>query len=293
MGFWLLGGVCLIVTSGVGFVAGLYFEKGAANRAFQRARKSVANLYGLVVNTVDSAQEACGMLEEFPNLKLSIRQMENLDGKRTKLVETVSRIVDEQRERLSALEALQTPPEPIELEWTRTPADPVTELPDRAAFDANLDVMIEFSRQTGLECGLLLMKIDKLEQLRVRFGKDAAVEFTRKMSSLVCRSLRDEDLACQYGEGMFAVLIPSIESTEGRALAQTIRHTIRNHHFRVDEGGTEVLVTASFGYATVTPQDNADSVVDRARNALSKSQKKGRNQLHCHDGNTLQLCAVS
>ena len=115
------------------------------------------------------------MLEEFPNLKLSGRQMDNLDGKRSRLVETVARIVDGQRERLSALEVLRTPPEPIELEWTRTPADPVTELPDRDAFDANLEMMIQFGRQTGLECGLLLIKIDKLEQLRVRFGKDAAV----------------------------------------------------------------------------------------------------------------------
>ncbi len=44
----------------------------------------------------------------------------------------------------------------------------------------------------------------------------------------------------------------------GMKIAEKIRETVRNYHFRVDDNGPEVLVTASFGYANCGPGDSAD-----------------------------------
>ena len=78
-----------------------------------------------------------------------------------------------------------------------------------------------------------------------------------------------------------------------RRLAQTICDTVRHYHFRLEESGPEVLVTASFGLTQCRPGDNADLILNRVENALAKSQRRGRNQLHLHNGDLLVQCLAS
>jgi two-component system, cell cycle response regulator len=293
--FWLIGGIFVIMTAVIGFFLGQHHANGSSERAFKKARKSLTELFGLVIDSIGSAQKACGLLDSFPNLKLFEAQRERLDLKRTKLAETFTSIAEQHQEIPVEEEPVvpELPPEPVAIQWERSPEDALTKLPTRDAFNKNMTTLLEMSQQSGVQNGLLLVNVDKSEHLRSRFGQKGIEEFTRRIGSLVCRSIRDEDFVCRYHFSMFAVLFPSVDGGIGQILSQSIRDTIRNHHFRVEEGGPEVLVTASFGYTTFTSQDSIDLIVNRASTALSKSQKKGRNQLHSHDGQTMTLCAAT
>ena len=108
----------------------------------------------------------------------------------------------------------------------------------------------------------------------------------RKMAAVVCRGGRDEDLLCRYSNDTLALLMPMVDTTTGRLLAQKIRDSVRSFHFRLEESGPEVFVSASYGFTVCEPADNGDLVVNRAGNAVSRSQRRGRNQLHLHDGET-------
>ena len=66
-------------------------------------------------------------------------------------------------------------------------------------------------------------------------------------------------------------------------MAETVRAAVREHSFHIDASGPEVLLTASFGYAVCLPDEPPTLVLDRAGDALQKSQSVGRNQLHVHD----------
>ena len=114
----------------------------------------------------------------------------------------------------------------------------------------------------------------------------------RNVIRVVLRAARDADSVCHYNGSTFGVLMPNVDDSTGRKLAEAIRQTVRQYHFRLDESGPEVLVTASFGYTTCLPDDNHDLALNRAGNALAKSERRGRNQLHVHDGNTLANCLV-
>lgn len=291
--FWLITGIGLIATAAGGFYFGQYFARGATQRAFHRASNNLNQLFGLTIDSIDSAQKACGLLQSFPNLQLSETQLEKLTTRQSGLAKTFTNIAESQLELFTAEEAPALPPEPVEIAWDRTPEDMLTGFPDRVAFDTNLSKLLDAGREAAFESGLLLVKIDKLDQLKIRFGMKGVNEFTKRVGSLICRSIRDEDLVCRYNDSMFGVLIPAVDSTTGRRIAAVIRDTVRHHHFRLEEGGPEVLVTASFGFTTFAGLDNADLVLNRAGTALAKSEKRGRNQLHTHDGQTAQLCAAS
>jgi GGDEF domain-containing protein len=94
------------------------------------------------------------------------------------------------------------------------------------------------------------------------------------------------------GPGAFAVLLPSVAPLAGARVAEALRSAVRQHRFRANETGPEIVVTASFGYAACLPGDPPSLVLDRAGAALAKSQACGRNQLHAHDGLHQALCRV-
>ena len=291
--FWIWAAGTILLTSVLGFGAGVLYARMSADRALRRARHECTRLYEIVLGTVEKAHQACSLLETFPNLSLSTDQVERLDRGRGRLLDTIVRIVEGQRrEPEAAILPVRKPAnlQDLNFTWVRIPEDPKTAVPGRDAFEQNLRALLAAGTQVPFASGLLLVTVDKLDHLKARFGADGADHFVRKMTSLMCRSLRDQDLLCRSSADSFGVLMPFAEFEEGQRLAASLRDTVRSYHFRRDENGPEVLVTASFGYTTCGPNDTPDLVLNRAAAAVEQSQRCGRNQLHLHDGRQTLRC---
>jgi diguanylate cyclase (GGDEF)-like protein len=290
--FWAWSVATILFTAALGFGAGVQYARSSPDRALRRARHHCARLYEIVLGTIDKAQQACSLLETLPTLTLSTDEVERLDAGRGRLLDTIVRIVERQSraQELETLPRKATSLQDLNLTWVRTPEDPKTAVPGREAFDQNLRALLVAGAQLAFPSGLLLVTVDKLDHLKVRFGAEGADHFLRKMASLLCRSLRDQDLLCRWGDNAFGVLMPFTDAEEGRRLATGIRDTVRSYHFRLDESGPEVLVTASFGYTLCPPNDSPDLALNRASAALEKSERCGRNQLHVHDGRQTVRC---
>jgi diguanylate cyclase (GGDEF)-like protein len=248
----------------------------------------------MVVESLNKAHDACRKLETFPKLLLSTEQTEQLDRSRCGLAETVSQIVDTQRDivvkQKEKAAAAKLRLEEAKFAWVRTPDDITTGLPARAAFDESLAQLLQYGAATEIESGLLLIKVDKVDQLKARFGGGGIEGFLKKMAMIIIRSIRDQDLVCRYSPDTFAVLFPDVDDEGGRKLAHAIRNGIRNHHFHLEENGPEVLVTASLGYTRCPAGDVPELVINRVDDAVLKSVRLGRNHLHVHDGLMLHHC---
>lgn len=295
----LAGALILLVSALVGFVSGMFYERAAAKRALSRAKKHLSQLVSVVVSSLESAREACAALEGFPNIVLSSKELKQLDAKQSSLLETVSRVVSSQQAlaeavtvnaRTKAKAEVKTEPVEFGISWQRDGKTDSADLPDRMAFDSNLEMLLAAGSASDVESGLLFIKVDKFDQLQSRFGSGGVSTLLRKMAAVVCRAGRDEDLLCRYSSDTLALLVPQIDATAGRLLAQKIRDSVRSFHFRLDESGPEVFVSASYGFTLCEPADNQDLVVNRAGNAVSRSQRRGRNQLHVHNGETAVHC---
>jgi len=293
--FWAWGAATLLLATALGFLAGVSYANRSADRGFRRALKAISSLYALALDALDKAQHLSGLLESFPGAALTPEEVDRLDSKRDSLAQTVGRLVAKQREATAKqIEAkLKPKPPAIQVEWQRTSLDLVTNLPDRPMFDANLRAMLAAGSQAALSNGLLLVKIDRKEQLKARFGAVRADEFVKGMAAVIARAIRDQDLACRLDDESFGVLIPSVDAEAGRKLAQAIRNSVRFHTFRLHDVGPEILVTASFGYATCPPEEDAETALARAGEALARSIRRGRNQLHVTDGEALVHCVVA
>lgn len=301
--FWLLAGLSLFIAAGLGFAAGYLSARLRDRSSYSRARRGINRLFETARQTLEAAQDVCGLLEKSSEPVFLPEEAEQLASRGKSLFESICRIVTLHRPETiatpagaPAIDAKKAPVEQkrvaAKLEWKLDQLNPVTGLPDAAAFQSNLQHMLEHAQAAEISGGLLAIQIDKLSSLRTRFGAVGAETLLKKLAFIVCRSVRDQDLVCQLSADQIFVLLPDVDAESGAKLARSVKDAVRQHHFRIEEQGMEVLVTASFGYIACRPYDHAELLMDRATDALRSSQRLGRNQLHVHNGEEVLHCVA-
>jgi diguanylate cyclase (GGDEF)-like protein len=295
--FWVWATATLLCGTGLGFLAGVAYANRATDRGLRKAAKTLSSLYALVLDSLENSRKIVALLEGFPKVALTREQVDQLDSKRSSLFDVVGRISSTQRDALTkqADAPLKSRPKakPFKLVWQRATFDAITNLPDRAAFDTNLALMLEAGTKVDQSSGLLLVRIDRIDQLKSRFGIAGTDAFVKGLGAVISQSIREHDLVCRLAPDSFAVLIPSVDAEGGRRLSQAVRSAVRVHSFRMHDGGPEVLVTASFGFTACSPHDSAEAALNRSGDALSQSTRRGRNQLHVYEGEAVVHCAAS
>ncbi len=137
---WIIASVMLAL--GLGFLAGVAYANRATDRGIRKASKTLASLYALVLDSLENSRRIVALLEDFPKVALTKEQVDQLDTKRGFLMDVVGRLIGSQRIALATQTETKARPKPktkpIQLAWQRSTFDAHTNLPDRAAFDANL-----------------------------------------------------------------------------------------------------------------------------------------------------------
>lgn len=281
---WVGAAALLLCAVIAGFWAGVLCAPYLQELALRRAAKQIQRLAQIVTGELERAVRISRLLDRSASTPLDQTRWQQLDALRSQFNDVWSRLSERQQKSSSAPATRPSETAVGELVWERTPVDPLTSLPDRTAFDQNLKQMLATAAAASQAAGVLLVRVDKAEQLMLRYGPTAATHLQSNMATLVAQSVRDTDLVCRLGADLFAVLLPDVSPLDGARFAETIRAAVRDHRFYLEDDGPAVLLTASFGYAVCLPTDPPSLILDRAGEALDKSQATGRNQLHVHDG---------
>jgi diguanylate cyclase (GGDEF)-like protein len=291
---WIIASVMLAL--GLGFLAGVTYANRATDRGIRKASKTLASLYTLVLDSLENSRRIVALLENFPKVALTKEQVDQLDTKRGFLTDMMGRLIGTQRDALAKQVETQAKPKPkskpIKLTWQRGTFDAHTNLPDRTAFDVNLAQMLDAGSRAEVPSGLLQIRIDRIDQLKSRFGIAGSDAFVKDLAAVMSQSVREQDLACRLAPDLFAILLPNVDAESGRKLSQAVRNAVRVHNFRTHDGGPEVLVTASFGFTPCPPHDSPEAALTRSGDALAQSARKGRNQLHAYEGEAVVHCAA-
>ena len=206
----------LLLATGLGFLAGVAYANRSTDRGLRKAAKTLSSLYALVLDSLENSRRIVALLESFPKVALTTEQVDQLDSKRGSLLDVVGRIIGTQRDAL-AKQAEPQPksrpkPKPFKMAWQRSSLDRRTNLPDRATFDANLPLMLEAGTQAEQSSGLLLVRIDRMDQLKSRFGIAGADAFVKELAAVISQAIREQDLACR----MAPILSPSCSQVSMR-----------------------------------------------------------------------------
>ncbi len=289
------GLVGLVVTATVaGFVAGLMCAPWLQEWALRKAARRVQTLHELMVKELARVERMCRLLNEAAGGQLSTAAWERLENAKHQFQDAWRITAERHAPRDDAIELATPRPssKPFRVEWVRDATAETGHAVSRAGFDENLSLLLEATTTNAQPSGLLLVRVDKSDQLQKRFGNAVVERLQQRLGAVVQQSARTDDFVCRLNADLFAVLMPAVSPMAGARIAEAVRGAVRQHPFRQDESGPEVIVTASFGYGVCLPGEPASLPMDRASEALSKSQSLGRNQLHVHDATHRKLTRV-
>lgn len=296
----------LLLTAITAFIAGVLYarltDRWHANRL--RTERQLTQFLKSLTASLDTAIGVCDLRTSAPLLRGASSRLDGIQSRAAQLVERLDDVQSRttgsdtpaSEQGISTSPSRPTPLREVDLQafsaaWIREPCDPFTGLPERSAFLANLATLMTMATDTATTGGLLLVQIDRYDHLVKRFGSVGVNILTRKLANVLESAARDEDLVCRYDEETFAILQPVVDSTSAVRLAEVIRDSVRHFHFRIEESRPEVLLTCSFGHTMCEPPENGDLLLNRAANALARSRRRGRNQLHTSHGAHTLHCA--
>ena len=126
---------------------------------------------------------------------------------------------------------------------------------------------------------LLIFDIDNFKAVNDTYGHNAGDEVLKKISSVTRTLIRNVDLFARYGGDEFIILMPGVEISQAKYVAERIRSNIEK--LPVFIGSRSVEITASFGL-TGTYMDGIrkmDDLMEVADSALYQAKNQGKNQI--------------
>ena len=155
--------------------------------------------------------------------------------------------------------------------------DPLTGLPNRAAWSERLEHEIGQWQQHGNTLMLAMLDLDHFKRINDNYGHLAGDKVLKIIASVLRKRLRGTDFIARFGGEEFVLLMPSTAPASGLKLLETLRASIEAcpFHFR----GEPVTVTLSMGLAAFKPGEHSDLVLKRADQALYRAKNAGCNRV--------------
>ena len=267
-------------------LASMQDSLGAARSGQARGQEAAQALDQALRQQVGGLQSSMLEAKDLPSLKQVVQM--RLDG----LLETVDayerqRSEHEQElstrlgvlvERVQSLEQAATGMrEHLEEQRQKALRDPLTDLPNRAAWDDRLELEVARWQRFGGDLLLAVIDIDHFKRINDSFGHLAGDRVLKIIATELRKRLRKTDFIARFGGEEFALLLPGTPASAGLQVLDSLRSGIEAcpFHFK----GARIQVTLSGGLASFAETDRAEQVFERADRALYRAKAAGRNRV--------------
>lgn len=142
--------------------------------------------------------------------------------------------------------------------------------------DERLDAELARWRRFRAPVSLLSWDVDRFKSVNDTYGHRAGDAALRKIAQCLATRKRESDFLGRVGGEEFGLLLVGTALAEAERVGNELRDRIAalGFHFR----GTPLTITASCGITEFRDGDTAESVVERADQALYAAKHGGRNR---------------
>lgn len=223
-------------------------------------------------------------LDNIDHLKQSVRTQ--LEG----ILQAVDRYKDEQSEREvraeKRLQHLQTTiaemekqaadvQHHLEEQRLRATSDPLTGLPNRAAYDECIQQQLSDAVVGRTRLTLVVCDLDHFKEVNDNYGHLAGDKVLRLVAKILRGALRQSDFIGRYGGEEFVILLADTHAVQALELMDKLRRVVSQSPFNFK--GDPVRVTMSFGIAQAQGDETPEELFSRADQSLYQAKENGRN----------------
>ena len=154
--------------------------------------------------------------------------------------------------------------------------DQLTQLPNRRYIDTFLANQLRDYQSLGIAFGVMMLDLDFFKLVNDQYGHNTGDEVLRMVAGTFQNAMRRNDFIGRWGGEEFVAILRGVTHLELRTIAEKICRLVEQSGLK--RGEAYIRVTVSIGASMVLPEDNADSIVQRADQALYRSKHEGRNR---------------
>lgn len=159
--------------------------------------------------------------------------------------------------------------------------DVLTGLINRREFEARLERALSSAQHQGREHALCYMDLDQFKIVNDSCGHVAGDELLRQLTLHLQQEVRERDTLARLGGDEFGLLLENCPQDKALELAETMRKTVQDFRFSVDE--KSFMVGVSIGIVMINHEsDNVVSLLTAADAACYAAKDHGRNRIHLY-----------
>ncbi len=154
--------------------------------------------------------------------------------------------------------------------------DPLTELPNRLLFQAQLKHALQQAARHGTRLAVLMFDLDRFKPVNDSLGHEVGDALLQAVASRLRELLRINDTLARIGSDEFALLLEEVErETSTIVIAEKVLHAFAEP-FQVD--GQELFITPSIG-VSLYPNDgeSCEALLRAADAAMFSAKQQGGN----------------
>ncbi len=266
---------------------GLFLEHlSAAHEGYSESLDSARALDDQLREQVSGLQASVQDATDLTHLKQSLEQrLDGLLDTRNRYQQQRSAREHEVGERLHVLmtrvaameEEAKTFQDNLEVQRQKALQDPLTGLPNRAAWNERLEIELARQQRYGGDLLLAVIDIDHFKRINDGFGHLAGDKVLKIIAGELHRRLRKTDFIARFGGEEFVLLLPGTAVDGGEQLMESLRVAIEAcpFHFK----GEPVSITLSAGLTALLSGEPSDVAFQRADDALYRAKQQGRNRI--------------
>jgi diguanylate cyclase len=165
----------------------------------------------------------------------------------------------------------------VEEQRKKALTDPLTGLPNRAAWVERLDVEVSQWQCHKNSLLLAIIDVDHFKRVNDDFGHLAGDKVLKIIGAQLSRKLRQGDFLARFGGEEFVILMPNTAIEDGQPLIDQLRTTIEASPFHFK--GERVTITCSAGLTAFQTGEGSKQAFERADQALYRAKRGGRNRI--------------
>jgi diguanylate cyclase (GGDEF)-like protein/PAS domain S-box-containing protein len=151
--------------------------------------------------------------------------------------------------------------------------DKLTGIYNRRMIDEFMKIEIAAIKRHPHELSMIMLDIDHFKSVNDTYGHQIGDIVLSKMAKMISENTRNSDIFGRWGGEEFIIICPDTSIEDAFILAEKLRNIINNFSF--PEVGHK---TISLGISDFKDNDDAESLIKKADNALYKAKNSGRNK---------------
>lgn len=166
--------------------------------------------------------------------------------------------------------------------------DALTGFNNRRQLEERIKQEVSSAKRQKRNLCAIMTDVDFFKSANDTYGHAVGDLVLKTISRVIKMQLRDYDIAGRYGGEEFSIILPYTKLSEAQMVAERLRKAVEKTKIDISKVNSDVTeknigVTISLGVAEYSPDDDENTLLQKADKALYRAKENGRNRVEIYE----------